>query len=240
MNACVDLLPRSCREALGRRNLIRRWILAYAATGVVLSAAYVLLGTGSRVLSTLRDQLASQVKENLARSEVVSNLLAEIASVESAITRYNRLAWPIRTTDVINTITTTMPVEATLTELSITPREDRQPAGAGARGRRGESGGKQGARNEPPRMLMIVELEGVAVSDAVVARFVSGLDASSLFSRVSLDFTRVRPADATIATDCRGFRITCEVDLTAQFTVVEAGDASASAADDTRHKESQP
>lgn len=216
MTRPIDLMPRTCREVLGRRLLIRRWGLAYALVTTVLFASSWTLVAQNRVLARRKVALAEQVHENWNRSEKVSGLLVEIAAVEQSVTRYNRLAWPVHATDVVNAIAACLPVgPVSLTELSITPREDR--ASKAGKGSAPLAAGASAA--EGPRTFMIVEIEGLATSDAPVASLVSGLEANPLFSRVSLDFSR---ANRIGEQDTRNFRVTGEIDLSSRYSFVEA------------------
>lgn len=211
----IDLMPRSCREVLGRRLLIRRWSLVYALTVTVLFGGFWLLRSSNAALIVQRNSMAAQVKINWNRSEVVSRLIREISEVEAAVTRYNRLAWPVRVTQATDALAAVLPPQASLTEISITPREEKGATGSKSTGR-----GKPGeTAAEPPRTYMIVEMEGLADSDVNVASFVSGLDANPLFSRVNLDFSRAKSIGGT---EARNFRVTAEIDLSVRYSFAEA------------------
>lgn len=209
MSKLIDLMPRSCREVLGRRALMRRWALVYGGTIAVLAASYWAIGLGRGTLERERDSMAEQVKLNWSRSEVVQNLLKEINEVESAITRYNRLAWPIRVTEAIDAVGAAVPGDAALTEITITPREEKKPPAPP------KPGAPKAAEPEAPDVFMVVEMQGVAPSDKPVAEFVSGLEANPLFVRVSLDYTRSKELGKG---EVREFRVTCEIDLSVKYS----------------------
>jgi Tfp pilus assembly protein PilN len=210
----IDLMPTACRESLGRRAMIRRWTLVYCGTVALIVAASWALRFGETIRSRERDSLSEQVKVNWSRSEVVQRLIKEITEVEAAITRYNTLAWPVRAHEVVETIGAVMPPEVALTDLAITPRQEQRTAR-----QRPPSGRGKPEEQEPERFFMVIEMEGVAPDDEPVARFVQGLETSPLFSRVALDYTRTRALESG---DVRGFRVTCEVDLSTRYSFVSA------------------
>ncbi len=223
MSRAIDLMPRNCREVLNRRRMVRRWSLVYVLTATALFGTYWFLSLANRVRGQERDSLAIKMKINWSRSEVVNTLLKEIEEVEAAVTRYNRLAWPVRASEVIDAIAAAAPPAVSLSELSITPREEkpssRQAAQGKSSGRNSAPANAPGAAPDPPRALMVIEMEGVAPDDTAVARFVSGLDSHALFSRVTLDFTRAKPLGGV---EVRNFRVTTEVDLSLRYSFVDA------------------
>lgn len=217
MNRPIDLMPASCRVVLGRRTLVRRWTIAYAATATLILAGHTVLSAGNSSRSQQRAALANQVRINWSRSESVQQLVKEIAEVEEEINRFNRLSWPVHSSEIIRAVGAACEDSITLTGMGLTPREERKTPGAPAPK---PSPTGEPAPPEAPRMLMIVDLEGVALSDGAIASFVSVLDGNPLFSRVGLDFTKSREVDGV---EARAFRITCEVDLSARYTQIATG-----------------
>lgn len=220
MSRPIDLMPRHCREVLNRRMMIRRWTLVYVLTATAMFGSYWFLSLANHVASQERESLAIKMKINWSRSEVVNQLLKEIGEVEAAVTRYNRLAWPVRASEVIDAIAGATPPAVSLIELSITPREEKAPVRTVA----ADGGGKRrspadAGSPEAPRSLMVIEMEGLSPDDSAVARFVAGLDAHPLFGRVTLEFTR---AKAVAKSEVRNFRVTAEVDLSLRYSFVEA------------------
>jgi hypothetical protein len=211
MTRPVDLMPAACREVLNRRAEARRWTLVYALTATTLFAAFWYLSAANRARERRRDIMAAQVQINWKRSEIVNRLVGEINAVEAAISRYDRLAWPVRATQVVAAVGAALPSDATLTQAALTSREEKikPPPRAPADGP---------APTPAPRTFMIVELEGIARNDAAVASFVSAIDDNPLFSRVDLEFTRaVEAASRSV----RGFRLVAQVDLSARFEFAE-------------------
>lgn len=214
MNRAIDLMPRSCREVLNRRMMVRRWTLVYVLTATALFASFWFLSLAKGVSIEDRDALTIKMKINWSRNETVNNLLREIAEVEGAVTRYNRLAWPVRATEAIDAVAASTPGSVTLLELSITPREEK----ASSKSASAQTSGTP-AVPEAPRALMVMEMEGLAPDDVSVARFVSGLEQHPLFRRVALDFARAKPMGQG---EVRNFRVTADIDLSLRYSFVDA------------------
>lgn len=206
MSRPIDLTPMQCRETLGRRTRIRRWAIAYAATAVAVAGAVALSSAGISARGLHRSTLAEEARRRWERDEEVQRLLREIRAAEENITRYNRLAWPLRVTEAIDVLGDSVPSGVALSGLLVTPREEQV------------RGAKAGV-NPPARSLLIVELEGYSPSDTQVAEFVSRLESNSLFSRVRLEYTRSATIDGV---EAREFRIACEIDLLAKYQFVDA------------------
>jgi hypothetical protein len=212
LNQTIDLMPASCREWLGRRLRIRRWTLSYLMTICALAGAYAWIGAGETSRRAEMSRLSSELKQRWLRDEQVQSLLKEIQQVETMVTRYNRLAWPVRVTEAIDAVGAAMPDAASLTSLQITPREEqvRVPV---------KKSGNEKPADSGPRTFMVLEMEGVARTDQDVALLVAGLEKRGLFARVALDYTRALSVDGT---DSREYRLTCEVDLSLRYAVVSA------------------
>ncbi len=167
MSAFMDLMPETCREWLGTRTRIRRWTAAYLTVIASLSACYFTAGIGSAAREAESHRLSSELKQRWMRDEQIQGLLREIKEVETTVTRYNRLAWPIRVTQAMDAVGFATPGAVTLRTLYISPREEaaRMPVK------------KAGTPAEPPpgpRSFMVIELEGVARGDQDVAAMVAG------------------------------------------------------------------
>lgn len=201
MKGTFDLLPESCRSTFERRARLRVWTWAciWAAVGVA--------GLGSWARHDLsswedrRDELADRVRTHWQRNDRAVALIGEIRELESAVTRYRRLAWPVRSSDVVGVLAGLAPRPVTLTSLTLAPRDARAA-------RSGEE------RGSP---VLVVELDGVATDDLAVARFVSGLEEHALFKTVAMDFARSHEVDGSAA---RQFRLRCEVDLSNRYRFV--------------------
>jgi len=205
VNRPIDLTPMQCRETLGRRARIRRWAIAYAATMVAVAGSVVASSAGISERSMQRAKLAEEAKRRWERDEEVQRLLGEIRVVEENITRYNRLAWPLRVTEALDALGESVPGPIALTGLLVTPREE-QVRGAKA------------GQTLPARSLLVVEIEGLSPSDSEVAAFVSRLEGNALFSQVRLEYTRSTTVDAV---EAREFRVACEIDLLAKYRFVD-------------------
>lgn len=217
MNLRVDLMPESCRATLRRRRAIRRW-------AITIALAIAALGVGEWWLSSERSsrarearRLGEEVRAVWEQNEEAQQLVKQIREVEEAIGRYDRLAWPIRVTEVVAALGSAMPESATLTLLAMTPHEERAP-------RRVKEKGKAAPPPAPPRVVLLIELEGVAPGDGDVAQLIEAMDAHPLFSKVTLDYARSRDVDGV---EARAFRATCEVDLSVRYELVEAAEEGA-------------
>lgn len=206
MSLFVDFTPAEFRAAMRRRAQIRVWIGAYVGAVLVLGGAYVAVTAGGAQRRAERDQLAAQLTQEWERNKEAQRLLKEIRQVEAAITRYDRLASPVRASDVVGTIGALLPDSVTLTGLTLTPRTDRTPPPPP----------KPGAKKTEAvvRSFLAIELEGIAPGDGDLAGLVSALERSELFDAVSMDYARSLDADGTPA---RSFRVSARVDLSQRF-----------------------
>ena len=201
----VDLMPASCRETLGRRRRVRVWVGVYGCVMLLVGAMYWGAVSGQGTLQMEVVELRAERDERLLRNEEAQALLGEIRELEGVIRRYNKLAWPIRVTEVVDVLGTLTPDAVTLRSMAMTPRELRK---------RGTKAGE-----EDLETLLIVEIEGVGPSDTEVAVMVSGMEAHPLFESVSLDFTRTAEVDER---SIREFRVTGVIDLRARYEFVAA------------------
>ncbi len=204
----VDLLPASCRETFARQRTRRRWLLGYCALLVVLALGYSGVTAHYRSVDDQRDALRTQVQDRLLKNEEAGLLLTQIRTLEDRLTRYNTLAWPVRMTEVMDSVGSIVPSGTTLTSLTLSPRTERirTPAAKGK------------PAHEQTKNWLTVELQGIALDDITVSQIVSGLDENPLFSRVSLDFARQREVDGV---EAREFRVQAEVDLDARYAFAE-------------------
>ncbi len=219
MSMLIDLMPDRCRESLGRRRRVRRWITAFLCASAIFGAVHWTQHARSASLEREHRRLADSVKEAWDRNQEVQRLLVEIQHAEDSITRYNRLAWPVRVGDVVAAIGATIPPSVSLTSLAITPREERRAAAP-----RKPGDAQAAAPAEGPKTFMVIEAEGVTPDDAGLASLVSGLEASPLFSKVSLDYARSGVVDGI---EARLFRLTTEIDLSVRYSLSQTGSAAA-------------
>ena len=216
MSGGIDLMPASCREWLGRRVWVRRWIGIYTTTVMALALGGWILNTTNATRELDLVSMRDEVRRRYAQNDEVQALLAAIRSVEGDITRYHRLAWPVRVGDVIDAVAAGMPESVSLTELAISPRDEKKPPRSQtARQRAGAAaaGGDDPVR-DLPRQFLVLEIEGMARTDSDVALLASSLEENPLFSRVGLDFARTKDIDGI---EGRQFRMTCEIDLGARY-----------------------
>lgn len=223
MTVTWDLLPSRCRAIFARRRARRVWTRAYIIGVTIALASSGLMYLHVRSLEGLRERLAVQVEEHWNRNEEAQQLRGQIKDLEGTITRYQRLAWPVRVTDAIGVLAPLMPEEATLTSLTIVPRQERMEVDRSSSGGsdRGRSRGRGAA---PTRTILAIEIEGIARTDSEVARFVQGVESSPLFTAVGLDFARSRDVDGV---EAREFRVTCQIDMSRRVLFVDAGEEGA-------------
>lgn len=219
MSVTWDLLPNRCRSIFARRRARRWWTRAYVIGVTAALSASGLMYLHVRGLEARRATLAVRVEEHWNRNEEAKRLRAEIRELEGTITRYQRLAWPVRVTDAVRVLAPLVPEESTLTALTIVPREERVD-GSGQTVRRG-SRGQGGVQT---RTILALEIEGIALTDDEVARFVRGVEANPLFSSVALDFARSRDVDGV---EAREFRVTCQIDMSRRVLFVDAQEKEA-------------
>lgn len=228
MSVQIDLMPDSCRAALGRRARVRSWVAAYLAAIGIVAAAYAIVAAGDGARSDERSRLERQVRLQWERNEEAQAIWAQIRELDATIARHERLAWPVSVGDIIAVVGAELPESTTLTALTVTPRQERLKAAAKPRGERPATGTRSTRTPDQVRTMLAIELEGVAPDDMELSRFVSGLESSPLFQDVVLDFARSRVVDEV---EARGFRVTFSVDMSAQYTFVEENAAEVSRAD---------
>jgi Tfp pilus assembly protein PilN len=214
-----DLLPARCRAIFARRRARRIWTRAYFIGVTLALSASGAMYLHARAQEHRREILADRVEEHWNRNEEAKRLREEIRELEGTITRYQRLAWPVRVTDAIGVLAPLVPPEATLTSLTIVPREERLES-AGGPSRRGS----KGRSSAGTRTILAIEIEGIALSDEVVARFVQGVESSPVFSAVGMDYARSRDVDGV---EAREFRVTCQIDMSRRVVFTEADEEGA-------------
>lgn len=204
MTLFVDFIPSGFRAAARARRRARLWISAYGTAALCIAASYAAVSTGRSQAQATRMELDRQLQHEWDRNKEAQRLLAEIQSIEEAITRFDRLASPVRTVDVLGTIGALLPESAALTALTLVPRNEKLaikpvPGAAG---------------NPKPTSKTVhylaVEVEGVVPNDAELASLVSALEGCPLFASVGMDFARSTTIDATPA---RAFRVSARVDF---------------------------
>lgn len=204
----IDLIPASFRAGQRARRRARTWVSAYAGAALIVGGAYFAVNAGSTQALAERDTLAKQLNLEWERNKEAQRLLGEIHAVEDAITRYDRLAAPVRASDVVGTLGGLLPKSVSLTALTLTPRSEKvlnKPASAPA------AGGAQPARPQAVTLsYLVVEMEGIAPSDADLAELVSALEGCGLFGSVGMDFARSATIDGTPG---RAFRVSARVDF---------------------------
>ncbi|HBS29080.1 MAG TPA: hypothetical protein DEB06_06435 [Phycisphaerales bacterium] len=206
MSRPIDLLPSACRETLGRRARVRRWIIAYGAVVTMLAGGVVVSGAGLGERARQRASLAEEARRRWERDEEVQRLLREIAAAEQNITRYNRLAWPIRVSEAIDALSAALPRSVSVSNLLVTPREEQARA-------------LRGLPAAPARSVLVIEVEGISPSDREVAALASALEVNRVFSAVRMEYTRSTSVDGV---EAREFRVVCEVDLLSKYQFVDA------------------
>jgi Tfp pilus assembly protein PilN len=217
MSLTWDLMPERCRAIFARRRARRMWMRAYVIGGTMALTATAAMQLRIRSLEIHRGQLAVRVEEHWNRNEEAKQLREEIKELEATITRYQRLAWPVRVTDAIGVIAPLVPDEATLTSFTVVPKQEKVEEDAPrAEGKLGKPARRRGPA--PMRTILALEIEGIAKTDADVARFVQGVESTALFSAVGLDFSRSREVDGI---EAREFRVTCQIDMSRRVVFVD-------------------
>lgn len=224
MSVQIDLMPAICRQSLGRRARVRKWVFAYVVAVLIVGAGYASVVAGDSGRRNERALLEREVRTKWERNEEAQAILTEIKNLEATIARHQRLAWPIHTSNVIAVIGSKMPESVTLTCLTVTPKQER--VRAVNRGKLDRSGKTQSG--EPPKVTLAIEIEGVAHDDNQLSHLVMGLEESQLFTNVALDFARSRDVDGV---DARAFRVTCGVDMSLPYEFVSAEPTEATNAD---------
>lgn len=207
----LDLMPRTCREAITRRTWARRWVVAYLVAILTVIGGQWLISSRNESRRSTLEKLSTQVRDNLLRNEERTRLLKSIEASQRIIARYNRIAWPVRVSGVMGSIAQAMPKAVSLSSLALTPRRTNEQRSRAAKG---------SAKTEP-NIFLVVEMEGVAPDDLELARFVSGLESHGLFQKVTLDFAR---SSELRGQPVRVFRMSAEVDLLKSYRFSQAGE----------------
>lgn len=209
MSALIDLMPEACRRRIGRKRRARRWLAAYVATAVALTASIAGLRVHARGQRAEVDRLREVVDLDADQRRQATGLEARIGEARLQLDRQERLSLPVRVGDVVALIGKEMPDSVSLTALAFTPRMDKAGSRSRAAAAGAPGGGAKPAASEPQKRL-IVELSGISPNDIDMAGFVAGLEASPLFKHVAVDFAR---KSVIRGVEGREFAITCEVDL---------------------------
>ncbi len=213
MTMFVDLVPSSFRAAGRARRRSRLWITAYGIGLMSIGAGYFAVSAGQSHAEAIRDDLARQLQLEWDRNKEAQRLLSEIHAVEEAVTRYDRLASPVRAVDVVGTLGGLLPRNITLTALTLVPRSEKITLKAP-----GQSPGAAALTGAKPTIktmnYLAVEVEGVAPSDADLALLVSALEGCELFTSVGMDFARSTMVDGTAG---RAFRVSARVDFSRHY-----------------------
>jgi hypothetical protein len=195
-------MPESCRQQQGQRRQIRNWLLLYGLTCLVIGMSWGSLRLAER-------QLEAKVFAERAKVQLVAHQRIRAAQLRSRLAmllaeqqRFNRLAWPVRIGDIIAVLWEVAPDSVTFTSVSLTPRQVSRTL-------------RPQTSDEPQTQAKLtIELRGVAVNDAELANFLSGLESHGLFGMVAVDYSRrskVRDIEA------REFGLTCEIELKARY-----------------------
>lgn len=204
MTPFVDFIPSSFRAAARARRRARLWFSAYGTAALCVGAAYTAVSAGRTQAEATRNELDRQLQHEWDRNKEAQRLLHEIQSIEEAITRFDRLASPVRTVDVVGTVGSLLPKSVTLTALTLVPRSEKLAIKAAP--------GPAGTPKPTSKTInyLAIEVEGVVPDDAELASLVSALESCPLFSSVGMDFARSTAIDATPA---RAFRVSARVDF---------------------------
>lgn len=209
MTQRIDLMPESCRIKLGRKRQIRFWIAMYAVTATVIISGNSLFEWSKGQIRRESASISSQVALDAEQRVKAKQLQDEIRSIEMALDRNARIAWPIDISDVIAAIGSQTPDSVFLTKVAFTPRQERQSS----RRAKGNDGPPP-----LPRTRLQVECTGVAPDDQAMSRLVAGLESHPLFERLAVE--HVRPVMLE-GVEVKEFGVTCEVDFYHRFEFEE-------------------
>lgn len=208
----IDLIPASFRAGQRARRRVRSWVSAYLLAASGVGGTHFVVNAGRSQALAERELLAQQLQLEWDRNKEAQRLLGEIHAVEAAITRYDRLAAAVSASNVVGTIGGLLPRTVSLTALTLTPRTEKvatKPSQAAHRG----------AGPAKPQVVtlsyLVVEMEGIAPSDADLAQLVAALEGSGLFGSVGMDFARSATIDGIPG---RAFRVSARVDFQRHYT----------------------
>jgi len=203
----IDLLPQACRERLRRRSIVRLWVGLYAGSALLLTVGTLAFRLSCRPSSTEMRLLDAQAELSAKHQEEARRVRARLESLQKLIARHERIAWPVHMSDIVAVVGGVAPQGVSLTSLGITPRQSAN------RNASSDGQGQQRSDSKPGDVLL-VEIRGVASSDAQIASFVAGLEAHPLFARVALDYAR---REQRKDSRTREFGITCTVDARGRY-----------------------
>lgn len=209
MTQIVDLMPESCRVRLGRRAWVRGWIVRYVVAATVLGVAIVGTEIREQTKQARVASLQEQVDFSVEQKKKADELQAQIVSYDRALDQHDALALPLPVGVALRTLASCTPESVTFTSLIMLPKTVRE---------RGVKPGEPGTENR----WMLFELRGVAPSDTDLAQFLAQLEANTVFSRATIDYTTQKDIHGV---DAREFGITCEIALEREFVLAEGGDS---------------
>jgi Tfp pilus assembly protein PilN len=211
----IDLVPQARRHAQARRQLVLRWTAALSIYGAVLAGAWVITG-----MPTAARQ--ADLAAKLAKLEgVINDGEREEADIRARITRTTRaldtaaavsdhpdwsillraLAGEREDEIVLQSVKLSERVEA----LTPPPAKPGAPAGAPP-----ASGGARGPARPPspppPKTTYTVAVEGLALSQSAVVRFVRRIEALGAMDTVRIKQTRASTFGSVPAV---GFELEC-------------------------------
>jgi len=202
----INLMPAACKERFDKRNRLRVWITVYLGSIAIIGVATVGLRTTFRPSHEELAMLDARATLTATQNAQVARLTKEVTRVRALIDRHKRLAWPIAISDTIAIVGHSTPSGVSIKTLAVTPRKDANNASKPA--------ANSQAADSKPGSILLLEVRGVASSDAQIAQFVAGLESSPLFEGVTLDYARRAQASGA---DTRGFGITCRIDATRTY-----------------------
>ncbi|RMD65761.1 MAG: hypothetical protein D6824_02055 [Planctomycetota bacterium] len=219
MTQRIDLLPHRCREKLRKRSVVRLWVGLYVGSALLLASSTIAFRLSCRPSATEIQLLDAQAALSARHQEEAKRVRVKLEALRRVIARHERIAWPVKMSDVVAVVGSVAPQGVSLTALGITPRQNAQRTRTG-----NDSTTKR--NDSKPGDVLLVEIRGLASSDAHIASFVAGLEAHPLFARVALDYAR-REQRADSST--REFGITCVVDADRRYIFESPATATVSA-----------
>lgn len=203
----IDLIPESSRRRLGKRRQIHLWASWMAAVVMLMTISTAALTIAEQRTLQEVTALRKLVQLDADQQRQAQLIQSDLDRLTVRIARHDRLAWPIGLGQVIRALGEVTPATITLKSIAATPR-----AASGKNSSRRAGGADRSYE------VMYLEVAGVALDDIDVSQFVNGIESHPIFSGIVLDYARTTTlGERTL----REFGLTCEIDLTARYSVAE-------------------
>ncbi len=174
----VDLLPRSCREALASRRRARVWAIVCGVYGALVAFSWL---AASGPAPTLASELARANALTVVRERDLSQLRAEVKELARAVSQTQAVGDHPDWSRLLALVARARGEKVVLSRIALepatlAPAERAQPR----------------ALDATARPAYEVSLAGTGASQAAVSDYVLGLERLGLFESVTLVETRAR------------------------------------------------